>query len=129
MKQSQPTLPRYWMTAAALASVLALGACASSKGAPPVADLAAARSAITQAESAGAPQAAPVELLAAREKLSRAEAAVREEKFDQARRLAVQAGADAELAERKTRAAKAQNNAKEMVKSNAVLEQEIAPRK
>jgi hypothetical protein len=73
---------------------------------------------------AGAQRSAPVELLAAREKLGKADAAVREERFGQARRLAEQAEADALLADRKARAVKAQNAAEEMVRSNELLRSE-----
>lgn len=123
MKKYLPS-PRQWLSLFAVASVLTLGACAS-KGVMPVTDLANARASITQAESAGATQKAPVELLTAREKLGQAEAAVRAENFVQARRLAEAASADAELAERKARAAKAQEAAMELGRANATLEREL----
>ena len=110
-------------TVAAVA--LVLGACAS-RGTEPVAELAAARASASQAESAGALQFAPVELLAARDKLGRAESAVREERFTEARRFAEQAAADAELAERKARAMKATRAVDELARANAALENEIA---
>ena len=106
-----------------LASLVFLGACATPVP-PPTAELAAARAAITQAESAGAQRSAPVELLAAREKLRMADTAVREERFVDARRLAEQAEADAQLADRKARAAKAQEAADELVRSNELLRSE-----
>ncbi|MDH3318561.1 MAG: DUF4398 domain-containing protein [Betaproteobacteria bacterium] len=106
-----------------LASLLLLGACATAE-LPPTAELAAANAALTQAESAGAQRWAPVELLAAREKLSRADAAVREERFGDARRLAEAAEADALLADRKTRAVNAQQAAEELVRSNELLRRE-----
>lgn len=122
MKLSSPS-PRRWLTLLAVTTVFALGACAS-KSPMPVGAMATARSAITQAESAGAAQSAPVELLAARDKLVRAEAAIREERFAAASMLAEKAAADAELAERKTRAAKAQEAARELQRSNETLESE-----
>lgn len=106
-------------------SALVLAGCAS-KGVAPVAQLATARASITQAESAGAMQLAPVEILAARDKLGRAEAAVREERFADARRLAEQAEVDAELAERKTRAAKSAAAVEELARGNSVLEKETS---
>jgi multidrug resistance efflux pump len=108
----------------ALSSVLFLGACAST-GVPPTAELSMARASITQAEAAGAGQLAPVELLAAREKLVRAESAIRAEQFAEARRLSEQAAADADLAERKARADKAQRMATELGRSNDTLQREI----
>jgi hypothetical protein len=105
-------------------SALLLAGCAS-KGVAPVAQLATARASIAQAESAGALQLAPVEMLAAREKLGRAEAAVREERFADARRWAEQAEADAEVAERKSRAARSTSAVEELARGNAALEKEL----
>ncbi|MFT3720304.1 DUF4398 domain-containing protein [Pseudorhodoferax sp.] len=109
--------------ALAVTAALLLGACAS-KGPPPVDALASARAAVTQAEAAQAGQLAPVELLAAREKLSRADAAMGTKDFAQARRLAEQAQADGLLAERKARAERARQAAVELERSNAALQRE-----
>lgn len=105
---------------AGLLAALLLAACAAVEILP-AAEIAAAQAAITQAESVGAKSAAPVELLAAREKLEQAEAAVRAERFGPARRLAEAAEADAMLADRKARAAKAQSAAQELARSNELL--------
>jgi hypothetical protein len=51
---------------------------------------------------------------------------VRAEQFKQARRLAEQAAADAELAERKARADRSRMAAAELDRANATLQQEIA---
>lgn len=120
----RPIPSRLMVTMSALSLVGLLGACAS-KGATPVAELATARASIAQAESAGARDAAPVDLLAARDKFGRAEAATRAERFGEARRLAAQAEADAEVAERKARAIKAQAAATELARSNELLRAEI----
>jgi hypothetical protein len=109
----------------AVSGALFLGACATHYGSPPVAELTAARGAITQAEAAGAGQLAPVELLAARGKMVQADAAVSAEQFEQALRLAEQAAADGALAERKARAARARMAAAELERANATLKQEI----
>lgn len=111
----------------ALSATLFLGACAS-KGPPPVDAMATARAAITQAEAAQAGQLAPVELLAARDKLAKADAAVRAEEFAQARRLANEAEVDGVLAERKARAERARQAAVELDRSNAALKQEAGRR-
>lgn len=105
---------------AGLLAAMLLGACATVDTLP-AAEIAAAQAAIGQAENVGAKNAAPVELLAAREKLEKADAAVREERFGDARRLAEAAEADAMLADRKARAAKAQSAAQELVRSNELL--------
>lgn len=110
---------------AAISAALLLGACATRMNTPPVAEMTTARTAITQAEAAGAGQLAPVQLLAARGKLVQADAAVREEQYDRARRLAEQAAADAQLAERKARADRARMAAAELERSNAALQREI----
>jgi hypothetical protein len=105
-----------------LAAAMTLGACASQP--IPTASLATARSAITEAEAAGAMQGAPVELLSAREKLGHAQNAVSEEHYVAARRFAERAEADAILAERKTRAMKAERAAQELARSNDLLRRE-----
>src|ERR1700712_1009444 len=90
---------------ACASSVLFLAACAS-EGPPPVAEIATARAALTQAESAGALAQAPTELLSARDKLTKAEIASRDKRYMEARRLAEESAVDADVAERKARASK-----------------------
>lgn len=120
-----PTTYRRRLAAAGLLAVtLSIGACASTKEKAPTAALATARTAIAEAESAGAMQSSPATLLDARDKLQRAEAAVREERFQYARQLAERAEADALLAERRSRAARAQIAADELTRSNELLRRE-----
>lgn len=75
---------------------LALVACATSSP-PPDSDLAAARTAILQAEPV-AYEYAPAELRLAQDKLSRAERAMTRDDWREARRLAEEAEADARYA-------------------------------
>lgn len=94
--------------ALALATMTVTAAYASS----PVADetIAVAKVAVQQAEQSGAPQAAPVELASARDKLARAEKANADHQAKPAIALANQATIDAHVAEamaQKERAAKA----------------------
>lgn len=117
---THPLSARLRPACAGLLAAMLLGACATVDTLP-AAEIAAAQAAISQAENVGAKNAAPVELLAAREKLEKADAAVREERFGDARRLAEAAEADAMLADRKARAAKAQSAAQELVRSNELL--------
>lgn len=127
MPRSFPPRPSLPIRSAVLPLVLAsalLGACAS-QGPAPVAGLAVARTSLNQAESAGAAQYAPVELLTARDKLSRAEVAMNDKRYDDARVLSDEAAADADVAERKARAVKATQTAAEMQRSNAVLGSEL----
>lgn len=109
----------------AAGALVVLGACAS-PGPPPTSEMATARATIAQAESAGASQSAPVELLSARDNVTKAEAAVRVEKYEDARRLAIKAEADAEVAVSKSRAKKAEMALAEVNRSNDLLRQEIA---
>ena len=72
--------------------------------------IAVAKAAVERAEQSGAPQAAPVELASARDKLARAEKANAEHRAKPAIALADQARIDAQVAEataQKERAAKA----------------------
>jgi hypothetical protein len=61
--------------------------------------MAVARASVQRAEQSGAPEFAPVELAAARDKLARADKAVAERNGDVANQLAEQANVDAQLAE------------------------------
>lgn len=117
-------LPRALSLAVVLSATLTLMACASTAPAP-VDAMTSARAALTQAEAAGAGQLAPVELLSARDKLALADAAVREERYADARRLADQAAADAQVAERTARLQRARQAASELQRSNAMLEAEL----
>src|ERR1019366_4533255 len=77
--------------------VVFLSACASS----PLADekIAVAKASVKRAEQSGAPQAAPVELATARDKLARAEKANADHKVKPAALWAEQADIDAQVAE------------------------------
>src|SRR5882757_7430119 len=91
-------LPKLAYCAAALTvSLAALAACASN----PVGGekIAVAKASLQRAESSGAPEFAPVELAAARDKLARAEKANADRNVQPATVLAEQANVDAQLAE------------------------------
>lgn len=111
------------LTGAAIAlNVIVTAAYASN----PVPDetIAVAKAAVQRAEQSGAPQAAPVELASARDKLARAEKANADHRAKPAIALADQATIDAQVAEataQKERAAKA---AAEFDASMATLRQE-----
>jgi Domain of unknown function (DUF4398) len=74
---------------------LALAACATPD--PPESEMAAARAMVAQAQPAGE-VAAPAELRNAQDKLARAEIAMQRGQHEDARRLALEAEADAKLA-------------------------------
>lgn len=99
-----------WKAAVILSASLGLAACAGSVP-PPTAQLGASAQAIQQAERAGALEHAPAEFQSAREKLAAADAAMREDERTEARRLAEQAQADAELATVRSQRATAQQAA------------------
>ena len=115
---------RYWnSTGAAIAlSMIVTAAYAAS----PLADetIAVAKAAVQRAEQSGAPQAAPVELAAARDKLARAEKANADHRLKPAIALADQATIDAQVAEAKAQKERAAKAAAEFDASMSTLRQE-----
>jgi hypothetical protein len=91
------------LQACALASVLALTACASLP--PPTAELATAQQAVARAGNADADQYAADDFAQARQALERAQAAMAGGNEEDARSLALQAAAGADLAHARSRAA------------------------
>jgi len=108
--------------AAFAATVMTLAACASN----PVADekIAVAKASVQHAEGSGAPEFAPVELAAARDKLARAEQANAARKLLPAAQLADQANADAQLAEATAQQQRSHKAAMEFDASMLALRQE-----
>jgi hypothetical protein len=109
---------------AAVAAVLALGACASQK-APATADVAVSRNAVENAVQAGAADLAPAEITAARAKMMRANEALAAKDYKLARELAMQAQADAQLAQSKAASAKATAASNALNEDLRVLRQEV----
>jgi len=103
---------------------LVLAGCAD-KVLPPTQQITLATQSITQAESSGAFEFAPVELKSAREKLSQAKIAMDKEENLKAKRLAEEAMIDANLAEAKARSAKSQKVVEELKESIRVLREEM----
>ncbi len=91
----------------AAGGILFLASCGSDRPDP---QLAVARSALDSAQRLSAAQYAPVPYQTARSKLDAAEQAVQKGDNDKARRLAVEASADAHLAEVTAQAAAADQN-------------------
>ena len=104
------------------AAVLIAG-CASVP--PPTEQMAVSKSAIANAVSAGGSEYAPLEMRAAQEKMDRANRAMAKEDFEDARRLAEAAQADARLAEKKAQSAKAQKAASVTQDDIRVLREEM----
>jgi hypothetical protein len=92
----------------------------------PVADetIAVAKAAVERAEQSGAPQAAPVELASARDKLARAEKANADHRAKPAIALADQATIDAQVAEARAQKERAAKAAAEFDANMATLRQE-----
>jgi hypothetical protein len=109
--------------AACAAIVAALGGCASSS---PLADekIAVAKASVQRAEGSGAPELAPVQLAAARDKLARAEQANTARESLPATQLAEQANVDAELAEATAQQQRSHKAAMEFDTSMETLRQE-----
>jgi hypothetical protein len=115
---------RYWPALAALALLAACAGCASQKT-PATADVAASRAAVDSAAMAGAGELAPDEMQAARDKLLRANQALAAKDYRTAENLAVQAQADANLAQSKASAGKASTAAAQLQDSIRALREEI----
>jgi len=111
-----------WIGASIICGVLGASACSSAR--PPTETLAKAELAVRQASESNASQEAPLELRLAREKLDKAKAAIAKEDFREARFLAEQALADAQLAETKAESEHARETAHAMRKTIEALRTE-----
>jgi outer membrane murein-binding lipoprotein Lpp len=111
--------------AAAAVGAVVLAGCASSQKAPATADVAVSRNAVENAVSAGAAELAPAEITAARDKMMRANQALAAKDYKLARELAVQAQADAKLAQSKANSAKATAASNALNEDLRVLREEV----
>ena len=109
--------------AAAVCAALVVGGCASTP--PPTEQMAVSNSAIANAVSAGGAEYAPADMRGAQEKMNRADHAMHKKDYEDARMLAVEAQADARLAEKKAESAKAQKAASVTRDDARVLREEI----
>ncbi|GAB3424365.1 DUF4398 domain-containing protein [Massilia agilis] len=108
------------------AAVLALlAACSSPQKAPAAADVAVSKNAVENAVQAGAAELAPDEITMAREKMLKANQALQAKDYKLARELAVQAEADAKLAQSKASSAKATAAASALDADLRALRQEV----
>lgn len=107
-----------------MASALLLGACASMET-PATASVAVSNAALDNASGAGAGQYAPMEMSLAREKMARAQQAMRDKDYPLANDLAKQAQVDARLAQSKANSAKAQIAADALQDDIRVLREEL----
>ena len=93
--------------------------------APHEADLARARTSVAEAEQDGAAEFGNAELTVAREKIRAAERALEEDEIERARRLAVEAALDADLAAAVARHRQTEQLAAEVRSGLQTLEQEL----
>lgn len=105
-------------------AVAVLSACSSMK-APATADVAVSKEAVANAASAGAPELAPAEMAAARDKMMRANQALAAKDYRTAQDLAQQAQVDAKLAQNKANSAKATEAANALQEDIRVLREEL----
>ncbi len=122
LDSGQTTHPLRGLAGALAVITVCLSACASS----PLADekIAVATASVQRADQAGAPQAAPVELAAARDELAQASKANAAHDLKVATSLAEQANVDAQVAEAAAQQQRAHKAALEFDSSMAALRQE-----
>jgi hypothetical protein len=113
-----------WQMMAGIAVLVGLSGCASDKT-PATAGVAVSREAVAAATSSGAADLAPAEMQSAREKLMRANQALAAKDYKTAQDLAVQAQADAQLAQSKANSAKATTAADELQQNIRLLREEL----
>lgn len=116
-------LPRFSQGAAACA-VIAIGLAACASTPIPNEKIAVAKESVQRAEQSGAPELAPVEMAAARDKLARAEKAAADREAVPANQLAEQANVDARLAEATAQQQRARKAAMEFDASMQALRTE-----
>jgi hypothetical protein len=109
---------------AVLVAAIALSAVGCVTTPIPNEKIAVAKSSVQAAEQAGAPELAPVEMAAARDKLARAEKAAADRDAQPATDLAEQANADAQLAEATAQEKRSHKAAMELDSSLQALRQE-----
>ncbi len=115
---------KYWAATFFAVAVAASVGCTSLKT-PATADVAVSNAAVANAASAGGAEFAPVEMLAAREKMALANKAMAAKDYKLAIDLAAQAQVDAKLARSKANSAKAQTAADALQDDIRVLREEL----
>jgi uncharacterized protein DUF4398 len=109
---------------AAACAVIAIGLAACVSTPIPNEKIAVAKESVQRAEQSGAPELAPVEMAAARDKLARAERAAADREAVPANQLAEQANVDARLAEATAQQQRARKAAMEFDASMQALRSE-----
>ena len=96
----------------------------ATQGPKPTEEVTRAQTLIEQADRAGAQRYAAADLQRAHDELNNADKANADKKYDEARRYAESAAADADVAQARAAAGEAQRAAKEVQQSNETLRQE-----
>src|SRR6201996_8561037 len=117
--------PRLGFIPAAVLVCGLAGGCAT-QGPQPTEEMTRARTLIEQADRAGAQRYAAADLQRAHDELSNADKATAEKKYDDARRYAESAAADADVPSARASAGEGRPAAHEVVQSNETLRQESA---
>lgn len=112
------------LTLLCTAAVLLSVGCSSMKT-PATSSVAVSNAAVANAAGAGGTEYAPIEMSAAREKMARANKAMSDKDYKLANDLAIQAQADAKLAQSKAGAGKAQLAANALQDDIRVLREEL----
>jgi Domain of unknown function (DUF4398) len=113
-----------FQSGAVACAVMTLGLAACATTPIPNEKIAVAKASVQHAEESGAPELAPVEMAAARDKLARAEKAAADRNAEPATQLAEQANVDAELAEATARQQRSHKAAVEFDASMQALRSE-----
>lgn len=121
--RAQALVNKLGLTAAFTATAIGVAACASTP--PPTELMAVSTASVARAVTAGAGEAAPMEMRLARDKLERAKVAMEAKDFEVARKLALEAQVDAQLAEAKAQAARAGKAAGVIQEDSRVLREEL----
>lgn len=115
-----------WCLPIAMAAALIMSGCASSMREPATTSVAVSQSAVDNAAGAGGTELAPAEMAAAREKMAAAQRAMAAKDYTLANDLAIQAQADAKLAQGKANSVKARAVADALQADINVLREELA---
>ncbi|CAN5834026.1 DUF4398 domain-containing protein [soil metagenome] len=113
-----------WFTVLCGAAVVFTAGCSSMKT-PATASVAVSNAAVDSAAGAGAAEFAPVEMASAREKMALANKAMAAKDYKLANQLAIQAQADAKLAQGKANSTKTQAAADALQDDVRVLREEL----
>ncbi len=115
---------KQWFIVLCGAATLLAAGCSSMKT-PATSSVAVSNAAVANASGAGAAEFAPVEMNAAREKMARANKAMAAKDYKLANELAIQAQADAKLAQSKANSSKAQIAANALQDDIRILREEL----